>query len=78
MDTEHWGLQALTERIAAVDPTGPVPEAAAELTRLHRELTEAVGPDEARARFDEALRRALTPRRPRTAALFAPVGASAA
>lgn len=62
MNSDHWELEALTRRIAAVDPTGPVPEAAAELTRLHRELAAALGPEQARRRFDEALRRALTPR----------------
>lgn len=77
MNSDHWGLEALTQRIAAVDPTGPVPEAAAELTRLHRELTAAVGPEQARARFDEALRRALTPDRPTTAPRLIGVGAAA-
>lgn len=61
MDRDPWGVEALTRRIAAVDPTGPAPEAAAELTRLHRELADALGTEQARIRFDEALRRALSP-----------------
>ena len=64
MNRDPWGLEALTRRIAAVDPTGPVPEATAELTRLHRELTDALGPEQARVRFDEALQCALSPTGP--------------
>ena len=78
MHGDPWGLEALTRRIAEVDPTGPVPEAAAELTRLHRELAVALGPEQARLRFDEALRRALTPDRSRGPARLAGLPAPAA
>jgi predicted GTPase len=63
MDRDPWGLETLTRRIATVapaDPCSPAREASAELTRLHRELAEAVGAEEARARFDRALLRAVT------------------
>jgi hypothetical protein len=59
MHADPWGHEALTDRIVDVDPTGPVLEASAALTRLHRELAAAVGESEARHRFDQALRAAL-------------------
>lgn len=60
MDRHAWELEELTRRVAAVDPGGPVPETSLALRRLHRELVSAVGPEQARWRFDEALRRALS------------------
>jgi hypothetical protein len=64
-DGKRWDAAALACRITEVDPTGPVPEASAGLTLLHRELVAAVGAEQARRRFDEALRLALTPDRSR-------------
>jgi predicted GTPase len=63
MNRDPWGLEALTRRIAMVapaDPCSPANETSAQLTRIHRELADAVGPDEARERFDRALLRAVT------------------
>jgi hypothetical protein len=54
-----WTVEALTVRIVAIDPTGPVLESAAALRQLHRELVEDLGDREARERFDRALGRAL-------------------
>lgn len=52
---DGWTLDAVTARIAAVDPSGPVLEASEALTRLHRDLEAAVGPEVARERFGTAL-----------------------
>lgn len=63
MNRDPWGLETLRRRIAMVapaDPCSPARETSAELTRLHRELADAVGPEEARARFDGALLLAVT------------------
>ena len=63
MDRDPWELQTLAHRIAMVDPSdhcSPAVETSAKLTQLHRELAEALGPDEARVRFDRALYLAVT------------------
>jgi hypothetical protein len=52
-------IEALTARIVAIDPTGPVLEVGAALRALHRELVETLGHREARERFDRALAGAL-------------------
>lgn len=78
MKAEEWQLDTLARRIAEADPAGPVPEAAAELTRMHRELTAALGPDQARIRFDAALARALAPDRPGDGSRLSVVAAPAA
>lgn len=78
MDGNHWDTATLARRIVEVDPTGPVPEASAALTRLHRELVAAVGAEQARLRFDEALRTALSPARGRGLAPLPEVGVAAA
>lgn len=58
MDGDPWGVEALTRRIAMVapgDPCSSASETSAVLTRLHRELADVVGVEEARTRFDWAL-----------------------
>jgi hypothetical protein len=57
---EQWTIEALTSRIEAIDPTGPVIEAGSALRGLHRQLVAALGDHEARDRFDRALAAALT------------------
>lgn len=59
MAAQPWSIDDVTDRIVAIDPTGPVLEAGVALRDLHRQLVAALGADEAGERFDGALAVAL-------------------
>jgi hypothetical protein len=63
MPGEQWTVEAVTARIEAIDPGGPVLEVGAALRTLHRQLAADLGDREARERFDRALAAALARRR---------------
>jgi hypothetical protein len=63
MAGQQWTVEAVTERIEAIDPGGPVLEAGAALRRLHQQLVDDLGTREALDRFDRALEVALRRRR---------------
>jgi len=58
-DVDPRSIEMLTVRLAAVDLRTAVLEVAEELPRIYRDLADALGPAEARHRFDTALTRAL-------------------
>jgi hypothetical protein len=62
MPGERWTIEAVTARIEAIDPGGPVLEVGAALRTLHRQLVADLGDREARERFDRALGAALARR----------------
>lgn len=56
---DEWSVEALASRLAGADLRGATMHLARLLPSLYRDLEAAVGPDEARRRFDRALVTAL-------------------